>query len=82
MRGMFEKLQTKRQALDIRDVALQVADEFWHKFTHRRARNELRVDSVVRAAQRSRSALLITDTDDRLMASAASMGLSSQPVKG
>ena len=31
---------------------------------------------------RNRSALLITDTDDRLMASAAIMGDSSQPVSG
>ncbi len=31
---------------------------------------------------RSRNAFPITDTDDRLIASAATIGLSSQPVKG
>lgn len=33
-------------------------------------------------ARRSRSALLITETELRLMAAAAIMGLRSQPVKG
>ncbi len=59
----------ERLAGDIRDIRRHQRQHAWRNPTHNLAR-------------RSRSAFITTDTDDRLIAAAAMIGLSSQPNHG